>query len=146
MTCSPIQEFNRCADLAEAGVKKLEKLHPLSFRVNAKEKARIRSFAERHKMSVSQYVRFTALNGEVETSQTPSTRPDPAFRIEMAARVLGALGSSGVLSNLSALANAAEGGALPMTESLEAELREACALVVAIRRDLIEALGIKAQS
>lgn len=74
------------------------------------------------------------LTGKV--SRRPSDLP---IKIDMAARILGALGQSGALSNLSTLAEAAENGVLPMTDELGEELRVSCALIIAMRNDLITA-------
>lgn len=114
------------------------KLYPLSFRVTAKEKALIQTFAG--DQSVSAYVRDAALKGKVSKRKI-----DPNIKIDMAARILGSLGQTEFFANLSALADAAKSGSLPVSDELEAELRTACALAVAIRNDLIEALGIKVQ-
>jgi hypothetical protein len=46
---------------------------------------------------------------------------------------------------LAKIADAADSGALPVTDELSDELRNACALIIAIRCDLIEALGVKVQ-
>jgi len=110
-------------------------LHPISFRATARQKATIKANAG--DQSVSAYV----LEAALKTHRTS----DRAIKVEMAARILGALGEFGVFASLSLLANSAKNGALPMTEELEAELRSACVLVIAIRHDLIEALGIKVE-
>ena len=146
MTVIHKQNFIQCSGFSGCSIPQKNKLHPLSFRVNAKEKARIKSFADKRKQSVSQYVRAMALSGGNDPAHPPNQETDPAFKIEMAAKILGALGKSGALANLSTLADAAQAGALPVSEELEAELRDACALVLAIRNDLVRALGIKPQS
>lgn len=143
MTRSHTQDFNHASGGRVRSASVQDKLYPISFRVNAKQKAMIRCFADRRDQSVSQYVRSVVLCGEVDGSGSQRGQPDPTFRIETAAKILGALGESGVLANLSALAEAAEAGALPLSAELEAELHNACALVLAIRNDLIGALGIK---
>ncbi|MCF8466224.1 MAG: hypothetical protein K9G33_02380, partial [Sneathiella sp.] len=60
---------------------------------------------------------------------------------EALGRVLGALGSSRLSSNLNQLAKAANTGSLPVTPDTEAELREACAAVLVMREELLMALG-----
>jgi len=115
-----------------------EKLYPMSFRVTAKEKARIQDFAG--DKSISHYLRQSALKGKVY-----KRKAETSVKVEMAARILGALGQSDISSNLRRIADAADMGALPVTDELEEELRNACALVLAIRHDLIIALGIKPQ-
>lgn len=115
-----------------------EKLYPMSFRVTAREKARIKSYAG--DVSVSKYLREAALKGATSRRKT-----DISIKADMAARILGMLGQSELLSNLNKIAEAADQGALPVTDELTQELHGACAMVLAIRLDLIEALGIKAQ-
>ena len=58
-------------------------------------------------------------------------------------KVLAALGHSRLSSNLNQIARASNRGALPVTDELTEELRNACALIIAIRHDLIDALGVK---
>lgn len=135
MSVTPSKPFNNLAKVRlvnpYAG-----KLYPLSFRVTAKEKALIQTFAG--DQSVSAYVRDAALKGKVSKRKI-----DPNIKIDMAARILGALGQTELFASLSTLADAARSGSLPVSDELVAELQNACALSVAIRNDLIEALGIK---
>ena len=58
------------------------------------------------------------------------------------ARVLGRLGQSRLAGSLNQLAEAAHIGALPVTPEVATELRQACAEVRAMRRDLLRALGL----
>ena len=126
---------------AEATTPPRPKLKPMTFRVTDSERVEIKAFAG--SQSVSEYVRESALHKKSRRKRrvkviTPSQ--------ENAARILGLLGQSGILANLAKIADAAESGALPVTEELSEELRNACALIIAIRHDLIDALGIKVQS
>ncbi len=57
------------------------------------------------------------------------------------AQLLGALGKSRLASNLNQIAKAANIGALPVTEELEAELHTACAEIGEMRDTLMTALG-----
>lgn len=133
------KDFRHSARSQIAVKPKGEKLYPMSFRVTAGEKTQIKSNAGDN--SVSQYLRLAALKGEVLPRKT-----NASIKIDMAARILGMLGQSDLHSNISKIANAAQQGALPVTEDLTQELQNACALIIAMRQDLIEALGIKAQS
>lgn len=56
-------------------------------------------------------------------------------------RVLGALGASRLSANLNQLAKAVNTGSLPVTPETEEELRKACAAVIAMREDILTALG-----
>jgi hypothetical protein len=55
--------------------------------------------------------------------------------------VLGVLGRSRLASNLNQLAKAVNTGSLPVTPETEADLKEACRQVSALREDLLRALG-----
>jgi hypothetical protein len=55
--------------------------------------------------------------------------------------VLGALGKSRLAGNLNQLAKAVNTGSLPATPETEAELKEACREISALRADLLRALG-----
>jgi hypothetical protein len=56
-------------------------------------------------------------------------------------RVLGALGQAKLANNLNQLARAVNSGSLPVTPETEEELRRACAAVLAMREDILNALG-----
>ncbi|WP_416877403.1 hypothetical protein [Litorimonas sp.] len=129
--------YNQASQPKGPASKTKETLHPVSFRVTSSEKAKLKLLAG--KDSVSTYVRHAALQGDTNKNSSLSIKTD------MAARILGALGQSGIAANLNKIADAAMDGALPLSEDLEEELRATCALVLAIRKDLIEALGIKAK-
>jgi hypothetical protein len=55
--------------------------------------------------------------------------------------VLGALGQSRLSANLNQLAKAVNTGSLPVTPETEADLKAACKDVLALRADLLRALG-----
>jgi hypothetical protein len=56
---------------------------------------------------------------------------------------LAALRASRISSNLNQLARAAHTGSLPITPETEEDLAEACAAIVAIREELLRALGTR---
>ena len=56
-------------------------------------------------------------------------------------RILGSLGASRLSQNLNQLARAANRGALPVSPDVEAELKQACADIAAMRDALMRALG-----
>lgn len=84
------------------------------------------------------YIRNALLEapGRRRTARAP-TADDTAL-----ARVLAALGQSRLSSNLNQLAKALHMGVLPVTPETEADITEACAAVIAMRRDLLLALGL----
>ncbi len=112
----------------------------MSFRVYKDERDEIRALAG--SQTVGEYLREQAL--QRRSRRKRRVRPVTSTQ-ENAARMLGLLGQTGVFDSLSRIADAAESGALPVTDELTDELRNACALIIAIRHDLIEALGIKAR-
>ena len=62
------------------------------------------------------------------------------------AQLLAELGRSNLANNLNQLAKANHSGSLPLTKETEEMLREACADVEALKKLLIEALGIRGTS
>lgn len=114
------------------------KLRPRTFRATDEEHAEIKALAG--SQSVSEYVREQALG---RRSRRKRRKKVVMPTQENAARILALLGQVGVFDSLSRIANAAESGALPVSEELTDELRNACALIIAIRHDLIDALGVK---
>ena len=119
---------------------------PFSIRFTEDERARLNRDAGA--LSLAAYIRLKLFAGD----DPPPTRRKPTRKrhspsAEMAAlgHMLGGLGKSRLASNLNQIAKASNVGALPVTPELEKELFEACAAVQAMRRDLITALGIKAQ-
>lgn len=138
--------FNSVSSASPSFVKAKQKtprvqLRPMTFRVTESERAEIKTLAG--SQSVSEYVRESAL---LKRSRRKRRVKAIAPSQESAARILALLGQSGILANLAKIADAAESGALHVTDELSDELRNACALIIAIRHDLISALGIKVQS
>ena len=60
-------------------------------------------------------------------------------------KALGALGGSRLASNMNQIAKAVNIGALPVTNELEDDLKEACEDIKLMREALISALGIKVE-
>jgi hypothetical protein len=111
---------------------------PLSIRFTDEEKVRLRERAGA--MPLGTYIRSAVL-GDVVKSR--SIRPQPVRNADQLGRLLGMLGSSRLASNLNQLAKAANQGSLPVTQELEAELKEACAQVADMRSLLMVALGMR---
>jgi hypothetical protein len=111
---------------------------PFSIRLTEDER---RSLLERAgKLPLGAFIRDLIL---ADISQTPRRRvANPVKDHEALARVLAAFGQSRIANNLNQLAKAVNIGALPVTEETEGEITEACAAVVAMRRDLMRALGL----
>lgn len=110
---------------------------PFSLRLTAEERARLENDAAGKPLGA--YIR-ERLFGE---SAAPRKRggAKPVEDHEALGRVLGALGQSRLSSNLNQLAKAVNTGSLPVTPETEAELKEACRDVSALRDELLRALG-----
>jgi len=113
---------------------------PFSIRLTESERAQLDQAAG--DMPLSDYIR-SCLFGEHVKHRRPRGKA-PVKDHRSLAQVLGALGASRLASNLNQIAKAAHMGALPLTPETEDELRSACAEVRAMRRDLLAALGVRA--
>lgn len=90
-------------------------------------------------VGLSAYVR-TQLFGGGKRARVPR---QPQSNSAEAAKILSLLGSSEILKSLNELAYAAKLGALPVTPETLALIEEACRAVLAMREDLIAALGLR---
>jgi hypothetical protein len=119
---------------------------PFSIRFTAEERARLNRDAGT--LSLAAYIRLKLLSdGDKTKSPRKLTKKahQPSAELAVLGHMLGGLGQSRLASNLNQIAKAANMGALPVTPELTQELQEACAAVQEMRRELILALGIKAQ-
>ncbi|MEM6410152.1 MAG: hypothetical protein AAF683_01295 [Pseudomonadota bacterium] len=114
----------------------------VSLRVTAEEKARLKKDAAG--LSLSDYVRGQLLGDEATPRRTRGKFPveDHAAL----SKVLRALGQSGLAADFETLSWAERDGTLVLDAESNQALRQACADVAAIRRDLIKALGLQARS
>jgi hypothetical protein len=113
---------------------------PLSIRFSDSEKALLKARA--NGIPVSAFIRQAVL-GDVlpkRVARGTTVVKDPSAL----SHLLGLLGRSHLANNLNQLAKAANFGSLPVTEETEADLRQACADVAAMRTLLMQALGFKA--
>lgn len=117
-----------------------DRASPFSIRLTKEEKARLSDRAG--KVPLGPFIRSLILN-ENEDRRRPSKRQHPVRDAALLGQILGLLGRSHLSSNLNQIAKAANLGALPLTEDVEADLRRACADVFAIRRLLLVGLGLK---
>lgn len=115
-----------------------EAAKPFSIRLTEDEK---RLLLERAgTLPLGSYLRNLALG---DGPGAPRRRTaNPVKDHEALARVLAVLGQSRIASNLNQLAKAAHIGALPVTPETEQEIGNACAAVLAMRADLMRALGL----
>ncbi|MEM7547870.1 MAG: plasmid mobilization relaxosome protein MobC [Pseudomonadota bacterium] len=110
---------------------------PFSLRLTFEERAQLEKQAAG--MSLGAFIR-SRLFGEDEAPRRTRGK-FPVKDHEALARVLEALGSSRISSNLNQLAKAANSGSLPITPETEEFLAEACEAVQDIRNGLLRALG-----
>lgn len=110
---------------------------PFSLRLTHEERARLD--AERGNNPLSVHIRERLFGDKASPRKRRGN--SPVKDAEALGRVLGALGQSRLSSNLNQLAKAAHTGSLPVTSETEADLKEACREVSALRADLLRALG-----
>ena len=110
---------------------------PFSLRLTHEEKAQL--LAEAGRKSLGAHIRERLFGDDAAPRKRRGNSPVKDY--EALGRVLGALGRSRLSSNLNQLAKAVNTGSLPVTPETEAELKEACREVSAMRADLLRALG-----
>ena len=109
---------------------------PLSLYLTAEERAAVAEAADRAALPLSGYVRSVLL-------QAPPPRQvrRPPIEKQLLGKMVGQLGRLG--NNLNQLARLANMGALPVTPETETAIIEAAEDVAAMRKLLIEALGLE---
>jgi len=112
---------------------------PFSLRLSFDERARLEQDASG--MALGAYIRDRLFGEEAAPRQTRGHFPVKDYAA--LGRVLAALGQSRLSNNLNQLAKAVNTGSLPVTPETEADLRQACKDVQAMRRDLLIALGLQ---
>ena len=132
MTNHPRRDFREAAGAVPP------KAPPLfSLRLTAAERARLEDDAGGKALGA--YIRERLFGGDAASRKRRGGAPVKDH--EALGRVLGALGQSRLSSNLNQLARAVNTGSLPVTPETEAEIKEACRAVSALRDDLLRALG-----
>lgn len=119
--------------------KRTKREAPFSLRFTFEERTKLQDAA--NGMPLGAYIKAVLFDGNLTRVRRRNINPthdDAAL-----ARVLAALGQSRISSNINQLARAVNTGTLPVHPETEAELREACAEIAAIRADLLQALGKK---
>jgi hypothetical protein len=111
---------------------------PISFRVTDDERKQLEQSA--CGLSLSAYIRQCVL-GEHAAPRKVRNRA-PVKDHAALARVLGLLGNSRIANNLNQLAKDANCGALRMDRETEAQIEEAYSHIIAMRQELIRALGL----
>lgn len=128
-------KFNKLASPSIKVEKKREA--PFSLRLSFEEKALLRAAA--NGVPLGAYIKAKLFDEPLEKVRRRNTNPVKDH--EALGRLLGSLGQSRLSQNLNQLARASNTGALPVSPEVEAELRQACADVKAMREELLRALG-----
>ena len=110
---------------------------PFSLRLTYEERAQLLAAAKGRPLGA--YIRERLLGDEASPRKRQGN--SPLKDEEALGRVLGALGQSRLAANLNQLAKAVNTGSLPVTPETEADLKQACRDVAAMRADLLRALG-----
>jgi len=110
---------------------------PISIRVTAEERARLEQ--EAGERTLSAYCRSRLFGAK--DSRGPDRKP--SSDAALLARILAQLGQSAVPGNLAVIADAIRSGTLDTDAVLLARVEDACAFIIAMRAELIRALGLK---
>ena len=125
----------RAVSAAKPGRKKTPP--PFSLRLSTEERQKLEVAASG--MPLVSFIKAKLFDGDLSPRRTRGAGPvkDHAAL----AQALGLLGSLRLANNLNQLAKAANVGALPLTPDVEEELMTTCAAVLAIRAEIMRALG-----
>lgn len=115
---------------------------PFSLRLTFEQRTRLE--LEAGDLPLGAYILERVFNGEVPPPRRRGKKPVKDH--QALAQVLGLLGQSRLSSNLNQLARSANTGSLPVTPDTESALIEAVAEIREIRRLLIRALNLEADS
>ena len=116
-----------------------KKLPPFSLRLSKEERQKLEQAAAG--MPLGSFIKSKVFDGECKARRTRGQAPvkDHAAL----AQALGLLGNLRLANNLNQLAKAVNMGTLPVSPEVEEELMATCAAVLAIRSELMKALGYK---
>lgn len=115
---------------------------PFSLRLSAEERGRLEQAAGG--LPLGTFIKARLFGGDLSPRRIRGQAP---VRDHAAlAQVLGMLGNMRLASNLNQLAKAVHIGTLPLTPEVEDELVAACADVIAMKAELMRALGYPAES
>ena len=118
-----------------------ETAKPFSIRLTFEERAFLEKKAGR--MPLSTYIRSRLLE---KAAKPRKTSGKPKINDAALARVLAALGQSGLSSNIAKLAEAVNAGQLVANPQLERDLMLACEAIQDVRRETIKALGLRSRN
>lgn len=117
-----------------------------TMRLTQEERARLELDAGETPLAT--YIKFRLFNNAPDLATYRVRRPGgrPATDTKLIAKLLAALGEARLANNLNQLAKAANMGTLDVSPDTESALLAACAEIHAMRRDLVAALGLKADT
>lgn len=124
-------DFNR---IASGPAKKREA--PFSLRLTFEERAALKAMAG--DVPLGAFIKAVLFDAAPHTLKRKNLTVSDD---EALGRVLGSLGKSRLSNNVNQLAKAVNIGALPVTPETEADLKQACADIAAMRQELMRALG-----
>ena len=114
---------------------------PFSLRLTEQERAALKEMAGEQPMG--QFIKDAIFDKSLRPPKRSRNAPTDQ---KLIAKLLAALGSSRIASNINQLAKAANSGSLPVNIEVIDALNEAVEAIRWMRDTLIEAMGIKAQS
>lgn len=129
------KQFNSANGLEKQGPRK--RLAPLSVRLSEIERSELERLADGQ--SLNSYVKACVFNSK-SNLQGGVRRTRVPDRIALS-QALGLLGAMDLANCLRTLSDAAKDGTLPVSPELEEELVRCCAAIVAIKSELMKALG-----
>jgi hypothetical protein len=132
--------FRSAAGAPTAACERIPRPSPFSLRLSAEERERLEHDAAG--MPLGAYIRGRLF--ETDAKPRRSRGRAPVKDHAALAQLLGMLGTMRLAGNLNQLARAANSGTLPLSPELEEELGQACAAVMAMKAELMRALGYPA--
>ncbi|MEZ5797911.1 MAG: hypothetical protein R3D63_10785 [Paracoccaceae bacterium] len=111
---------------------------PFSLRLSFEERAKLEEAA--NGVPLGAYIKAKLFEGDLPKVRRRGAKPLADH--QALARVLAALGGSRLSQNLNQLARAVNTGPLPVHPETEEEIKQACQEVMAIRAELLRALGM----
>lgn len=111
---------------------------PFSLRLTFEERAKLEAAA--NGVPLGAYIKAVLFDGDLQKVRRRGHKPVADH--QALARVLSALGQSRLSSNLNQIARAVNTGTLPVHPETESDIKDACREVLALRADLLRALGV----
>ncbi len=127
------------AKMASSAVRRKRKKSPPPFSLRLSKDERAKLEAAAGGMALGPFIKAKLFDGDLTPRRTRGQAPVKDHTA--LAQALGLLGNMRLANNLNQLAKQANMGALPMSPDVEEELMATCAAVLAIKVELMRALG-----